>query len=599
LEQKSSIEKIESLQIQVQESNHITVTQQTVQQNTDLMAQLANRDQDIDKLKDENFNFNRVNIELTKENKTLVIRIEKLNALVQSLRNRITRLEQTNAELEAGNQESFKLLHNQNVSLQATIRANKTAYRELEQSMETLMNEHNDQQSKDQAKIYELQSEMNTMKTEFKHVDRLKVIETKYLSEIRDNNQRDTQWRRRMTNMESENASLKEETIKLRMQIKELDGTIVIHELEIRQQKVDIDELEDTIRGLRMRILKGTNFEQWDSEMIVLWMITLEMGRFAEYEENLRELLSQHHVTGSTLKVPAEWRASLPDFMDVADRTALMTHIRDRPVLRHDETANLKETIDDLERRVEELKKEVADLQRENRRLIVKQRQTLSNYRSVSIENTRLQTTINSFHATTMTGTSALEQAVSELTQKRKTLKKTIAELELRNDIRHIDEKEQEQHVENFSVRLEDAGAAKSETKGSLSISLMWDNSDATKNDLDLWVQCPGCTDWIGYEHQTCKCGGHLDVDRRSNVKKPVENIVWKEDAPDGDYKVQVHNFSWEKQNERVPFQVGIKKGVEPMQVIPMWMPVPAPNNGGSTASAPKEHVKVTTFSLN
>lgn len=134
--------------------------------------------------------------------------------------------------------------------------------------------------------------------------------------------------------------------------------------------------------------------------------------------------------------------------------------------------------------------------------------------------------------------------------------------------------------------------------KGSVDISLIWDNSDSNKrNDLDLWVQCPS-GDWIGYNQKKSKCGGELDVDKRQDVAEPVEHIVWRENAPKGTYKVQVHNYKCLHQGPK-PFRVRIVKDNGQAEVIQMEMPAPT-GDTESTALNPKDggFVEVKTFTI-
>eukprot|EP00931_Biecheleriopsis_adriatica_P092767 TRINITY_DN6654_c0_g2_i1.p1 TRINITY_DN6654_c0_g2~~TRINITY_DN6654_c0_g2_i1.p1 ORF type:complete len:310 (-),score=72.44 TRINITY_DN6654_c0_g2_i1:254-1126(-) len=108
-----------------------------------------------------------------------------------------------------------------------------------------------------------------------------------------------------------------------------------------------------------------------------------------------------------------------------------------------------------------------------------------------------------------------------------------------------------------MTARLKQAGARMATKPGQIAISLMWDHSNKQiRNDLDLWVTAPS-GEKIGFSHKKSKCGGELDVDRRQDAPKPVENIVWSKKAPKGNYTVKVHNFSLNHKRS-IPFQVGI-----------------------------------------
>lgn len=75
---------------------------------------------------------------------------------------------------------------------------------------------------------------------------------------------------------------------------------------------------------------------------------------------------------------------------------------------------------------------------------------------------------------------------------------------------------------------------------GVVQISLAWDDY----NDLDMHVFCPS-GERIYFNNRKSNCGGELDVDMnvRPKSKKPIENVVWTDVAPDGEYKIGVHFY--------------------------------------------------------
>ncbi|MBF15093.1 MAG: hypothetical protein CMA97_06230 [Euryarchaeota archaeon] len=75
---------------------------------------------------------------------------------------------------------------------------------------------------------------------------------------------------------------------------------------------------------------------------------------------------------------------------------------------------------------------------------------------------------------------------------------------------------------------------------GVVQISLAWDDY----NDLDMHVFCPS-GERIYFNNRKSVCGGELDVDMnvRPKSKKPIENVVWTDEAPDGEYKIGVHFY--------------------------------------------------------
>ena len=75
---------------------------------------------------------------------------------------------------------------------------------------------------------------------------------------------------------------------------------------------------------------------------------------------------------------------------------------------------------------------------------------------------------------------------------------------------------------------------------GVVQISLAWDDY----NDLDMHVFCPS-GERIYFNNRKSECGGELDVDMnvRPKSKTPIENVVWTDIAPDGEYKIGVHFY--------------------------------------------------------
>jgi len=135
-----------------------------------------------------------------------------------------------------------------------------------------------------------------------------------------------------------------------------------------------------------------------------------------------------------------------------------------------------------------------------------------------------------------------------------------------------------------LTARLKAAGAKFATQKGAVAISLMWNHDSPKKrNDLDLHVTPPS-GEKIWYRHKRSKCGGTLDVDRREDAPKPVENIVWTKNAPKGTYKVEVENYSANHRGA-MPFEVGIVLDGGKMQMMKKKM-----------SGKDKEVVKIKTF---
>jgi hypothetical protein len=95
---------------------------------------------------------------------------------------------------------------------------------------------------------------------------------------------------------------------------------------------------------------------------------------------------------------------------------------------------------------------------------------------------------------------------------------------------------ESDDHEVDMDKRLEREGGE----SGVVQISLTWDDY----NDLDLHVFTPS-GERIYFNNKISDCDGILDVDMnvRPVSNTPVENVVWKESAPLGTYKIGVHFY--------------------------------------------------------
>ena len=110
-----------------------------------------------------------------------------------------------------------------------------------------------------------------------------------------------------------------------------------------------------------------------------------------------------------------------------------------------------------------------------------------------------------------------------------------VAEEHIGSGVIVATEEDEEPEV-NMDERLEREGGA----SGEVQISLAWDDF----NDLDLHLFCPS-GERIYFNNKKSECGGELDVDMnvRPVSKTPVENVVWRQNAPMGTYKVGVHFY--------------------------------------------------------
>lgn len=96
------------------------------------------------------------------------------------------------------------------------------------------------------------------------------------------------------------------------------------------------------------------------------------------------------------------------------------------------------------------------------------------------------------------------------------------------------------------------------EESAAVAVALVWDNL----NDLDLLVRAPSGAD-VFFQNPISACGGRLNIDAnfRTQTDEPVERVVWKRNAPPGEYEVYVghyRNHGEEGCEDPTPYQVRV-----------------------------------------
>ena len=69
----------------------------------------------------------------------------------------------------------------------------------------------------------------------------------------------------------------------------------------------------------------------------------------------------------------------------------------------------------------------------------------------------------------------------------------------------------------------------------------------------------------IMFSHKNSACGGKLDVDKTQSSNQCVENVVWQNEPPVGQYSVFCNNYNWSNTanptGRKKDFDVGITVG--------------------------------------
>ena len=114
---------------------------------------------------------------------------------------------------------------------------------------------------------------------------------------------------------------------------------------------------------------------------------------------------------------------------------------------------------------------------------------------------------------------------------------------------------DEQQNLKNKAAILETASPKKLKGgRGELRINLSWTSLD----DLDLHVYDPDENHiYYGEEEHTCQESlGKLDVDANAEAprtRRPQENVFWSSNPPEGEYSVEVNNYSI-NQRKNCPF---------------------------------------------
>ena len=69
-----------------------------------------------------------------------------------------------------------------------------------------------------------------------------------------------------------------------------------------KEYQLTIKKLNDEIDNLKLKCLDIYNYEQWNSQQIVAWMISLDEQRFNKYRDTLLYHLNEEEIIGNDLK---------------------------------------------------------------------------------------------------------------------------------------------------------------------------------------------------------------------------------------------------------------------------------------------------------
>eukprot|EP01084_Bolivina_argentea_P195152 334861_1 len=71
---------------------------------------------------------------------------------------------------------------------------------------------------------------------------------------------------------------------------------------EHKDFELKINELSAENKRLRLKCIDTTNYEQWNHDEILMWIMSLDNGRFTKYEQKLKQSLAEEDVSGVNLQ---------------------------------------------------------------------------------------------------------------------------------------------------------------------------------------------------------------------------------------------------------------------------------------------------------
>ena len=80
-----------------------------------------------------------------------------------------------------------------------------------------------------------------------------------------------------------------------------LNQRVDVLENESKENKLRIQEQEERIKELELKLIDITRFRQWDEKDVLTWIFSINNGYFKKYEEKLREKITKGEVKGPDL----------------------------------------------------------------------------------------------------------------------------------------------------------------------------------------------------------------------------------------------------------------------------------------------------------
>ena len=97
---------------------------------------------------------------------------------------------------------------------------------------------------------------------------------------------------------------------------------------EQKEFQLENNDLKKQLQEMTLKVTDVNNYQSWDSQQIVFWIISLDDGRFMKYEQLLLSSLKEEEINGSQLSQVNEADVKGWGINNFADKKKLVQHVK-------------------------------------------------------------------------------------------------------------------------------------------------------------------------------------------------------------------------------------------------------------------------------
>ena len=97
---------------------------------------------------------------------------------------------------------------------------------------------------------------------------------------------------------------------------------------EEKESQQLIKSLKEQVQSLKSKLIDPSDYEQWDTQDIIAWILNLENGRFNKYKAKLEKTLIEENVKGEHLESVDVADIKGWGVVDFGDKKSLMKWIK-------------------------------------------------------------------------------------------------------------------------------------------------------------------------------------------------------------------------------------------------------------------------------